>query len=214
MERKSTKLFDSGLDAIAHYQHYPLMKPFVGQEYAKSKKKILLIAESFYLPDECTLNKEVQTWYQGNESMLSEYERPWIDCRGLVECEWESAGHFIYRELQSSMQTVGLDFNSVSFMNAFQRPACEEGRSFSYDCTNLDVEYAIETINSVQEVIKPDCVIFVAKYPWDTLGAYIQQSVGTSYGFVCHPCTGGRYWHNTEYAHGKSKFLELLKSVQ
>lgn len=213
--RESSTQFDIDLNQVTHFKQYPLMRPYVGNNYSSKKNKILLIAESFYLPNECKLNKESQRWYEGNESMLSDYEKPWINCRGLIECEWESAGHFIYRELNRVLQEVsGEGFSSVSFMNAFQRPACEEGHSFKDDCEEVDEQYAVETINVVQNILKPDVVIFVAKYPWDRLGSRVKkEGVANQYSFVCHPCTGGRYWHKQSYPHGRSKFVEILKNT-
>ncbi len=211
---KSSTQFDTYLNQIPHFKQYPLMRPYVGSNYSSKDNKILLIAESFYLPNECKLNKESQHWYNANESKLSDYEKRWINCRGLIECNWNSHGHFIYRELNRvMMETTGEGFSSVAFMNAFQRPACQEGRSFQYDCEPIDIQKAVDTINAVQDILTPNIVIFVAKYPWDLLGNRIKEkSIAQKYTFVCHPGTGGRYWHNINYRHGRKKFVEILQT--
>lgn len=36
------------LDAIAHYERYPLMKPFIGENYFKARKRVLIIGESHF----------------------------------------------------------------------------------------------------------------------------------------------------------------------
>lgn len=213
--RKSSKQYDGLLNAIGHYKRFPAMRPFVGESYSSSQSKTLLIAESFYLPNECELHKEAETWYSSDESGLTENEVPWVDCRGLIECNWSADGHFIYRELERCLhESTGNGFVGVAFMNAFQRPSCKEGESFKPFCTQLDIEHSVEVINSVQEALLPDRVIFVAKYPWDVLGAKLaSKGIAGEYNFVCHPGTGGRYWHNKEYPHGKLKFLELMKNT-
>ncbi|OXU15072.1 hypothetical protein SMSP1_01267 [Sedimentisphaera salicampi] len=189
------------------------MRPFVGEFYSANPIKTLLIAESFYLPNECELHKDAEEWYASNESDLDSSEKPWVDCRGLIECDWFAAGHFLYRELDRCLcESTGIGFEGLAFMNAFQRPSCREGESFKHFCTNLDIEKSSEVINVVQEVLLPDHVIFVAKYPWDVLGAQVtSKDVAKKYDFVCHPGTGGRYWHNVDYQHGKQKFLKIMK---
>jgi hypothetical protein len=50
--------FDEQLSQIGHYKSFPAMKPYVGCNYGiSSKKKIMLIAESHYLPPASTINK-------------------------------------------------------------------------------------------------------------------------------------------------------------
>ena len=207
----SSKLFDEEFKKMEHYHKYEKMLPYVGGNYKDTE--ILIIGESFYLPNECQLNKSSIKWYNSTQDELTENEKEWIDCRGLVECDWKSNGHFIYRELNRTIESVfGLGFEKVAFMNGFQRPACKEGESFRYDCEDLDVEIAYKTINRVQEILKPEKVIFVSKYTWDKLNwKVIEQKIAKLYDWVCHPGTGGRYWNNSNYPSGKEKFIELLK---
>lgn len=215
--KKCDEYFDTKLKEVPQFKKYQSMMTYVGNKYRnESSCKILLIAESFYLPNESILHKKPDSWYSGNQTQLTEKEISWMNCRGLIECGWESSGHHIFRELNKRLASVlNGGFENVAFMNAFQRPACKEGESFRNDCVQKDIEVAIDTINKVQEIIKPDTVIFVAKYPWDLLGSEIKkQDIAKKYSFVCHPATGGRYWHNKNYKHGKNKFIELIQTAQ
>jgi len=188
------------------------MMPFVGLNYRKSDPKFLLIGESFYLPDSCTLNDQSDVWYASEQTKLMAEEQKWRDCRGLIACGWESPGHYIYRELNSSISEVLENgFADVAYMNAFQRPACEEGDSIRKDCTAQDIEMASKTIDEVQAILKPDVIIFVAKFSWDVLEKSFHKEPQIQYDFVCDPGTGGRYWHDKDYPHGKSKFIEILE---
>lgn len=50
---------EENLDKIEHYKRFPLMKPFVGENYLNSKKKTLFIAEShFFDMDVSKITKE------------------------------------------------------------------------------------------------------------------------------------------------------------
>lgn len=213
--RKSSQQYDDKLNAIGHYSRYPIMRPFVGESFASSKVKTLLIAESFYLPNECNLHKDADKWYGSDESNLTDNQKSWAHCRGLIECDWSAPGHRIYRELDRCLrESTGIGFEGLAFMNAFQRPSCKEGESFKYFCTDLDIEKSVDVINSVQEVLKPDQVIFVAKYPWDALGKKVaSKKIAKKYDFACHPGTGGRYWHNAKYKHGRQKFLGIMRNA-
>jgi len=67
-------------------------------------------------------------------------------------------------------------------------------------------------LDQVIQIIKPDIVIFVSKYAWDVGGQKIKEKhKNIVVDFVCHPGTGGRYWHNEEYPHNKKKFMQLLR---
>ena len=186
------------------------MLPYIGENY--STTKTLLIAESFYLPNECILNKNSEVWYKSTENELNDFEKQWINCRGLVECNWQSKGHFLFKEIDRTLRTnIKGGFEKIAFMNAFQRPACKEGESFKYDCENIDVEIAYKTINKVQQILQPEKIIFVTKYGWDMLNLNVtEEKIAKIYDFTCHPGTGGRYWNKANYPHGKSKFIKLL----
>ncbi|WP_375176627.1 hypothetical protein [Marinobacter mobilis] len=57
-----TEAFDDQLDKIEIYQCYPLFKPFVGSVYGRNGPRILLIAESHYLPPESTVHRDPANW--------------------------------------------------------------------------------------------------------------------------------------------------------
>jgi hypothetical protein len=205
------------LKKIEHFVKYPSMIPYIGQDYELDlHKKLLLIGESNYLPEESEIHLDDKKWYKSSEDDLTDEEIEWINCRGLLECNWDSPGHFIYRELNRSLQEV-LPISTVdnktraishcAFMNCFQRPSTT-GNSIKNLCTRMDIDESNKTKSSVIEIIKPDIVIFVSKLSWDLVGKNYKDN---RFDFVCHPGTGGRYWHNNKYPHGKRKFIQILK---
>lgn len=52
----------------------------------------------------------------------------------------------------------------------------------------------------------------MSKFSWDKLRCKIPKSeLKVKYDFVCHPGTGGLYWHNKNYNHGVKKFKSLYR---
>lgn len=214
---KSTHTFDLELDKISHYTNFPAMKPFIGSNYgANNSKKIMLIGESNYLPPSSTINESADHWYKSKQADLTYDEVQWIHCRNLLMCDWKSAGHMLYRELELRL-SESLDcsttkaMNNIVFMNGFQRPAPQTGNSIRNFCREIDFKMGAETIDEVIKITNPDLVIFVSKLAWDSLKHRLStNSKQRTIDFTCHPGTGGRYWHKKSYLHGVEKFRKLI----
>jgi hypothetical protein len=215
-----TNQFDSKFDQIKHYKNFPAMKPYVGINYNNSKQlKILLIGESNYLPEYSTIHKDVDKWYNSNQSNLDSKEIDWIHCRQLLECDWKADGHMIYRELDRNLSdffnhSIHRAMTNVAFMNGFQRPSPKTGDSISKYLTDYDVKISSNIIKQVISIINPDLVIFVSKFTWDKLNGRLKNIKDKiKIDFTCHPGTGGRYWHNKDYKHGKEKFRKIISQT-
>lgn len=212
-----SKNFDHLLKEIKHYQNYPSLMPFIGENYdTGDSPRILLIAESHYLPGDSVVSRDAETWYNGNYSTLTMEEVRWMHTRNLASCDWKSDGHMIFRELENKMAKYITNFNgramnSCAYMNGFQRPSPAIGDSIKYFCKEIDFIKSAEVISEVIRVIEPKLIIFVSKFTWDALAWRItKQHPNTKFDFVCHPGTGGRYWHKKGYKHGVNKFLSLI----
>ncbi|WKX76699.1 hypothetical protein [Zobellia laminariae] len=216
---KSTEIFDNKLNEIEHYRKFPSMRPFVGENYGKNNsRKILLIAESHYLPPKSTISRSPENWYNSKQSDLNKEEVAWINTRNILKGDWKPAGHMIFRELNTRMsEFMNVQefraMTNIAFMNGFQRPAPETGDSIKYFCRAIDYKIGAETIKKVINIIEPHLVIFVSKLSWDKLRSKIPKSESeVKYDFVCHPGTGGRYWHSKKYKHGMKKFKFLIEN--
>lgn len=215
-----SKQFDEQFSQVDHYKRYSAMRPYVGCKYGESGgKKIMLIAESHYLPPTSTINKSAEVWYNSTQSDLTKEEIDWIHTRNLVNCDWKSAGHMIFRELNLRLSeyfdtTDSRGMTNIVYMNGFQRPAPETGNSIKNFCTQQDYDISAKTIKEVIKIVNPDLVLFVSKTSWDKLRWKLpKENNGRKYDFVCHPGTGGRYWHNKNYSHGVKKFQKLLSEI-
>ena len=218
MANKSSTAFDGELLVIPHYSQYPAMLPFVGPDYVSLEHtRLLLIAESNYLPKTSTIHADPTCWYSSRQSALTSEEIDHINCRGLLQCAWDAYGHRIYSRLNDcigafALQDTGRPISNIAFMNAFQRPAVS-GQSFKGCCCDDDVNVSMSVITSVINVITPDMVIFVSKYAWDKVGRRIESNTkkrlpSVFFDSVCHPSGLFASWEKPD---GKRKFMDLLR---
>lgn len=222
----SSTSFDIALKEIPHYKSFPAMMPYIGKDYISPiHSKLLILGESFYLPEESTVHLDAVQWYSSNESLLSrcteiecEDEVKWINCRGLLEDPWNQPGHKMYRELNACLGELNLPSHDravshICYTNTFMRPAIE-GASLKKICVPQDFAVSIEVLTKVISILTPDLVIFASKWAWDSIGWIIEERVsGSSFDFVSHPAGhfSGRFWNGPAYPHGRKKFISLLK---
>ena len=212
----SSTFYDNQLKEIPHYRNFPVMQPYVGKNYKINSLKILLIGESHYLPPGATISQNPEKWYQLTQRDLTKDEIAYINTRNILSGNWKPAGHMLFRELENRMAkfydiSKSRAMTNVAFMNGFQRPAPIKGGSLRKSCKPIDCKIGDETIKKVIEFLKPNLVIFVSKFAWDKLRSDLPKQRSTlKYEFVCHPGTGGRYWHNKNYKHGAKKFDSVL----
>ena len=217
MPNPSSNSFDTLLKEITHYQFFPAMLPFVGKDYVSANhSKLLIFGESFYFPEESTLHKDPSKWYSTNQDSLTEEEVEYINCRGLLECDWGSPGHKMYRELNSCLTELNLPsldrpVSHVCFTNTFMRPARDSGGSFRHCCAERDVVASIDILTRVISTLSPDLVIFTSKYAWDAVGWRVAGQVSaTTFDFVSHPADPF-HWNVKSYEQGREKFRSLLR---
>lgn len=214
--------FDNLFNQIEHYHKFPAMRPFIGKHYGLNGSiKLLLIAESNYLPEESTIHQKANFWYNSEQKDLNKEEIKWINCRELCQCDWKPDGHMIYRELNKVLSEY---FNTnlrdekaisnVAFMNGFQRPSPKSGDSIKPYLTDIDKTISAAVISQVISVINPDLVIFVSKLAWDSLRWRLKiEDKNIVLDYTCHPATGGLYWNRKDYKHGKEKLRSILTKM-
>ena len=217
MPNTSLDTFDSVLLSNSHYRAYPAMLPYVGADYdSPFHPRLLILGESFYFPEESTIHKVPDEWYASNQSHLTDDEVSYIHCRGLVECNWDAAGHKMYREINASLRelnypTPDRPISHACFTNTFLRPASISGQSFMHCCTNRDIYLSLEVLSSVLSTLSPHQVIFASKYGWDSVGVSLaKQFPNMIFDFVSHPADPF-HWNVQAYPHGRNKFMSLLK---
>lgn len=206
--------FDTSLKQIPHYQAYPAMLPFVGKEYVSEQhKKVLVIGESHYLPEESTVHHDAEAWYAGSQKSLNEEEVDWINTRGVIIWHHEDKKRFVGK-INKEIEGAGFGeskpgMEHIALMNAFQRPSLERKTMKGHD-TKKDISVSADVIRSVVDILKPETVIFVSKYAWEKFHTAIGERAKIEW--VYHP-TGqkGRWWSKKE---GKEKFAALLTELK
>jgi len=216
MSNSPNTKFDPSLDQIDHLNRFPKMKPFVGENYeASSHKRLLIIGESGYFPDDSTIHKVPEEWYRQEQESLTEEESVYLDWRALLTGEWNQNGHEMYREINRCMKEV-IDTSEdravshIAYTNAFYRPASEPGESIKHCCTAIDFEKSIEISSSVIRCLKPQLVVFVSKFTWDSVGWRIAQAnPSIKMDFTAH-ASDRRWFYRKGYPHAKPKLISLL----
>lgn len=207
--------FDEQLKKIDHFQKFPSMLPYIGENYFTALKKILVIGESHFFDhypqnENPKINPGAKVWYSSTEKELQEDKRLCIDTRNVVQ----TSTHHFFNSLehilsQSIKYTSPKAVHNIAFMNAFQRPSNHKGQSIKGLAVEQDFQVASSTISQVIEIIKPDVVIFVSKYSWDNVGVRLQKQENIVYDYTVHPAAFGE-WNDEKGLHSKHKFHELL----
>ena len=219
------------LSKIDFYQKYPDMMPFVGDNYlSKVHKKLLIVGESYYLPNKVEIHHNADEWYKSKQDRLeNEFKGKnikngleWMSCRQLFALpKWnKKSGHSVYNEiaccLKKCLNADGDSKNFISeiaFTNFYQRPAEKEGASMKHFAKKIDVEYGYSILAEVINAITPDVIIIASKHVWDLSNKKIKQFVADrkiTVDFICHPASAGFWWNNKSYKYGKKKFMDLL----
>lgn len=156
------------LKSIDHFQRYPEMIPFVGANYGKFNKKMLLLGESHFLPEGSTASSSAEVWYKGNNSTLDDNEKGFICTFDLINNrsgqQLGAKSWRYYLDMENELINGGLPkhdnmFTYVSFMNVFQRPAVVNGESINV--LPIDLEEGEKILNAVIDIIQPEIIIFM-----------------------------------------------------
>ncbi|MDR0832667.1 MAG: hypothetical protein LBN93_00515 [Candidatus Symbiothrix sp.] len=204
------------------FERFPELVPVFGGNYSSDKhKKLLLVGESNYFPDEWEDSKSVfknaELWYKGENCSLipEEMQRNVSNWVGDYK---------LYINLFNSMKFV-LDkceitgykdylLEEASYYNYFLRPArgIKGKNGFQKDCKPIDSEVSYIALCSIIKEKNPDILIFASKYAWTNFDSYCkkhnQEFTTTKIEWVNHPSVHFS-WHH-RYGNGKQKFEKLL----
>ncbi|PSW23424.1 hypothetical protein C9I94_14950 [Photobacterium swingsii] len=219
--------FDEALDTIGHYQNYPDMKPWVGCEYAASRVKILIIGESHYLDVGSTYHHNPEEWYAG-VTLSDKEDKGWVKTRNIIsngiKSKWKSKSKTIYRNIEKVLFESEADFCSsstafsrIAFLNYFQRPAEQTGKSIKV--SQLDADVSKDVVGQVAKAIAPEIIIFTSSLAYrhakrsGLLKAFDEQ--GIKYTRTPHP--GMPWWNRVSKVYGnrtgKQHFVDFVNSV-
>jgi hypothetical protein len=213
----NTEKYDESLKALTHFQKFPIMLPFIGTEYDKRAKKLLIIAESHYL--EKDTQTDIMKWYELDETLISSDDRASVDTRGVVEYHYPNH-KTLFRKIGESIISCGFNpkdksnmFKYVAFYNFFQRPAEEYGKTINPN--PKDIKKAEETFEHIVETINPTHILFVSKKSWNfaskVRGKYKDR---IAFGYSMHPSSPWWNRKTSQNVNGKILLEKFIKDYK
>ena len=240
MTEINTKKYENNFSKISHYQKHPQMMPFVGSKWGEKYKKMLMIAESHYLPKPLD---DIQKWYKMKLEEIQEYYKnkygqenkivkqvKWAtDTSRLVNEHNRDDGILknISRAIQIANESLKNEniWEHLAYINYFQRPSNKKGKSVKDDgcgITKEDRKIAKRVVNEVIKIIEPDSIFFVSRLAYKyNCKYYPKNSIKENYpnikvGVSCHPQARGGQWTSSsyyyDYINKKGKSLSGEKS--
>jgi hypothetical protein len=214
-----TQYYDNDLlGSFEHLRNHPQMLPFIGTKWENSAHKILLVAESHYLPKEYNNQFGLSVWYNAKSQSFEDSRLIGnTDTRANVEGIDESWGHSIHKNVVRSFNNVfGYtspmeSYSQVAFYNYYQRPAEVNGDSIKNNQEDDKLAYDFHLY--LKGLIQPSWVMFLSKKSFLRFrkfgGSIDKVSV------VPHPTS--KWWNRKSKAHsdrtGKEKFEQIIKKV-
>jgi len=201
----------------SHFTKFPEMMPWIGSEYNEQKVKILVVGESYFFK-EATFHHNTPNWYSksfkdnlsdktGDLSKRSGHRVRYHITRSINNSFKKSLKktHPMHRNLHDVLLETEIfkatesknntPFDSIAYINYFQRPAESAGASISEN--TIDLQVALETIKNIVRIIKPNIVMFASVKVYkaartDKLLSFLSSS-DVLYDYSAHPCS--QHWN-------------------
>lgn len=151
------------------YKNYPVVLPFIGENYGEKFEKCLFIGESHYLPKEFyPTNYYTRSMYDFG---FTDEDKNWLNTnqiimQDVIEGACYAKSHNMYKNFGKVFAEVfgcsGYQeaLSHTAFYNYFLRPAEIPGKSIN--ATWEDRLYSYEHLVKLIEVIDPDKIIFLS----------------------------------------------------
>jgi hypothetical protein len=195
------------------YQQYPMMKPYVGDNWhGVGIPSLLIIGESHYLEEGVTVHLDPDAWYSGSSAELLPAQLEWIDNSAILKRSraknFSSHAHF-----RNAFQVINdsgpryADFtrvaDDIAYYNFFLRPALE---GVSLDVCAQDVVFANEAFITHFARLKPTAVIFLSMKAFRELNHSIPEDVAV----VATPHPSCAWWNKISTSYGNRRGQDIL----
>lgn len=168
------KICSENSDIPFYGKIHPELLPYIGENYEKTR--VILVAESHYIKKATIEEFKALNWY--NRPVPQDETNPfrkyigWFDTRGVVsnyiDYRKKGEGHTTFLHpskvllnLKNDIENEFEAFTYFAFMNYFQRPALNSGKSIKYD--ENDKKYANYLFIKIIQIIQPKAVVFLSK---------------------------------------------------
>ena len=211
----NTEKYNEALSKIEHFSKFNHMIPFVGSQYEKFK--ILIVAESFYLPQKSTIHLD-KMWYQKSTKDLNEEERNWTSpvfvIYDFLKNKKVDKGHTIFVNLKNALEEA-LDIQTkdvykyIAYYNFFQRPA---KYTESIKIISEDKDVSCKVFTRVFNVLKPNIVVVTSSKCRDNITFPIEMKDKII--FTPHPVSAWWYRKDKKNNNGRNKFIDSVKAMK
>jgi hypothetical protein len=69
-----------------------------------NSRKLMLVAESNYLPPKSTISKNSENCYTSTQSDLTNEEIAWVNRRNILKRNWKLAGHMVFKDQHQKLE--------------------------------------------------------------------------------------------------------------
>ena len=195
---KITLEFDNDLLKFQHFSNYPNFLPYIGKEFSKSKKRVLIIAESHYFPDkDFYKNIIIDDFYQRKIN---------FDDINFMFTRFEltrKKTHRIHKNIG-----VYANYSEIAYYNFFLRPAISK---LSINAKSIDKEVANNAFKIIVETLSPNRIIFVSKKSYDSLTAENKNLYQDKISYCVHP--NSVWWNKSMKKYNGKNGKEIFKSI-
>jgi hypothetical protein len=195
------------------YRQYPMMEPYVGNNFhGDGIPALLVIGESHYLEEGVTVHLDPDAWYSGSSADMSPEQLEWIDNSTILKKSragnFSSHTHFrnAFRVINDSGPRYA-DFtcvaDDVAYYNFFLRPALE---GISLDVCAQDVAIANEAFIAHFAKLQPTAVIFLSMKAFRELNHSIPEAIDV----VATPHPSCAWWNKIAPSYGNRRGQDIL----
>jgi hypothetical protein len=222
------------LSKLPHLQIHKNYLPYIGKNFEQSNQRILIVAESHYLPKKYDNKITVEEWYNKPELVYKNIkieDRGWFSTRDVIktyqtqkEKKKIEKALTIFSNLENAFHEIEPQqelMTQSAYINYFQRPAEKTGDSINI--SSLDRIVAIENILVLINVLSLHKIIFVSTKAYNNFhleSKKIENLKLPFIGVVPHP-SASSWWNrkSTKYgtkeiltATGREKFIRISKA--
>jgi hypothetical protein len=153
-------IYDKKLLEIWHYSNHSQMLPFIGKNWGKGIKKVLLVGESHFMKNPLNISRN---WYEITREELSYEQINDTSSRKIINDGYlrnSFAENRMLSEISCMIKQTSnneKDFLYFSFLNFFQRPAIKKNEKFD----KLDSSISNKVIKDVAEILQPEYLFFL-----------------------------------------------------
>ena len=190
--------FDDDLLTFQHFANYPNLLPYIGKNFSKNEKRVLIIAESHYFPDDI---------FYKNISAEEFYDRKIkFDDIYFMFTRFELTRKKIHRIHKNLGKHI--NYSDIAYYNFFLRPASNK---LSINIKPIDKEIANNAFKIIVEKLQPNKIIFVSKKSYDNLTIENKNNYKEKIFHCVHP--NSIWWNKPMKKHGGKNGKDIFKSI-